>query len=174
MKKSSNKNSDSHETPALDKTDRALLQALAKNARLTNKELAAKVGLAPSSCLQRVRRLVNQKIIRGFSANIDPRAIGIGLQAMVSLRLERHARPLYLEFRTFVAELTEVIAVYHITGREDFLIHVAVRDPEHLQAFVVEKLAARPEVGHLETALIFEYQPSATPPFYPGDPANKS
>jgi DNA-binding Lrp family transcriptional regulator len=78
--------------PALDRIDFALLAALQKDARLSNKELAARVALAPSSCLERVRRLREEGVLTGFRAQVDPRALGIAMQALVFVRLARHAR----------------------------------------------------------------------------------
>ena len=163
------------EQPRLDEIDRAILHELANHARKSNKELAAAVGLAPSSCLQRVRRLIADGVIVGFQTHIAPQALGIGLQAMISLRLEKHSESLYQEFQGFVATLPEVVAVYHVTGRQDFLIHVAVRDPKDLQRFVIQSLAIRPEIGNIETALIFEHRSSMLPPSFIDDsPAKKA
>ena len=74
----------------LDRIDRAILAALQQNARLANKELSARVGLAESSCHERVKRLVQSGVLRGFHAEVDPRALGVGLQALVAVRLARH------------------------------------------------------------------------------------
>ncbi len=141
----------------LDRIDRALLAALAKNARLSNKELAARVGLAPSSALERFRRLERAGWLRGFHADIDPRAWGLGLEAMISVRLKQHSRDQYEEFRRYVQTLPEVVAAYHMAGADDFLVHVRVRDTEHLRDFAIDAFTTRSEVGHLETALIFEH-----------------
>lgn len=141
----------------LDRIDHALLAALAKNARLSNKELAARVGLAPSSALERFRRLERGGWLRGFHADIDPRAWGLGLEAMISVRLKQHSRDQYEEFRRYVQTLPEVVAAYHMAGADDFLVHVRVRDTEHLRDFAIDAFTTRPEVGHLETALIFEH-----------------
>ena len=76
----------------LDGTDRAILQVLADDARISNKELADRVGIAQSTCLARVRALRESGVIRGFHADIDPRALGHDLQAMIAIRLQPHAR----------------------------------------------------------------------------------
>ena len=75
-----------------DRIDRAILALLAKNARTTNKELAASIGLSQSACLERVRRLEERGALRGAHADVDPAAFGIGLQAFVSVQLKRHTR----------------------------------------------------------------------------------
>lgn len=141
----------------LDRIDRALLAALAKNARASNKELAALVGLAPSSCLERVRRLVRDGVIRGFAADIDPTALGYELEAMMAIRLRQHTREQYENFRQYAVTLPEVLAVYHMAGENDFLLHVLARDAQQLRDLAIDRFISREEVGHLETWLVFEH-----------------
>ena len=149
---------------ALDATDCAILSALQKNARLSNKELAARLGIAQSTCLERVRRLVEERVLTGFHAEVAPQALGIGLQAMVSVRLSRHAHEAVTEFRQQMLARPEVLHLYYLAGATDFLLHVAVRDTEHLRRLTAA--VARPEVAHVETALIFEHAGSAELPVY--------
>ncbi|MBI5836597.1 MAG: Lrp/AsnC family transcriptional regulator [Candidatus Eisenbacteria bacterium] len=141
----------------LDRMDLEILAELQNNARLSNKELASRVGLAPSSCLERVRRLLTEGTIRGFHAEVEPAALGIGLQALIAVRLRRHSLAMVRAFRGHAAGLPEMLAVYHLAGAQDFLLHVAVRDVEHLRALAVNELTSRPEVDHVETSLIFEH-----------------
>lgn len=141
----------------LDRIDRALLGALAKNARASNKELAAMVGLAPSSCLERVRRLVREGVIRGFAADIDPVALGYELEAMMAIRLRQHTREQFEAFRRYSLTLPEVVAVYHMAGENDFLLHVLARDAQHLRDLAIDRFISREEVGHIETWLVFEH-----------------
>ena len=77
---------------ALDRIDYEIVRQLRNNARLSNKELAATVGLAPSSCLVRVRGLQRDGILKGFHAEVNPASLGVGLQAMISIRLQRHSK----------------------------------------------------------------------------------
>src|SRR5690349_11337318 len=135
--------------PDLDRTDFAILRNLRQNARLSNKELAAAVRLSESACLARVRRLVKAGVITGFHAAISPAAMGIGLQAMVSVRLSRHSRDYVARFRTHVVSLPEVLGLYHVSGTTDFLIHVAVQDSDHLRDFELVAFTTRPEVQHI-------------------------
>lgn len=141
----------------LDRIDFDLLTALQNNARLSNKELAARVGLAPSSCLERVRRLAETKVLRGFHAEVDPKALGIQLQAIVAVRLNRHVLAEVVAFRDHVLALPEVVQVYHVAGAEDFLLHVVVRDGEHLRELALSAFTTRPEVAHIETHLVFAH-----------------
>lgn len=141
----------------LDRTDFEILAALQKDGRLSNKELAALVNLAPSSCLERVRRLRREGVLRGIHADVDLRALGVGLQAMIAVQLRQHSREIVETFRTHVLELPEVTALYHVAGKHDFLVHVAVRDADHLRDLAMDAFTARAEVAQIETSLIFEY-----------------
>jgi DNA-binding Lrp family transcriptional regulator len=141
----------------LDRIDANLVAELQNNARLSNKELAARVGLAPSSCLERVRRLMREGVLRGFHADVDPAALGIALQALVSVRLKQHSRDLAAAFRQHVAGLQEVVGLYHLAGENDYLLQIAVHDVDHLRNFTLDRLTAREEVAHVETVLVFEH-----------------
>jgi DNA-binding Lrp family transcriptional regulator len=141
----------------LDRIDFEILRVLQNNARLSNKELAARIGLAPSSCLLRVRRLTGEGILRGFRAQVDPKALGIGMEALVFVRLDRHSRQKVQSFRRHVLGLKETLGVFHVAGRHDFVVHVAVRDADHLRDLALDGFTTRPEVAHMETHLIFEH-----------------
>jgi DNA-binding Lrp family transcriptional regulator len=154
------------ETQPLDRIDHEILAALQKNARLSNKELAAAVGLAPSSCLARVSRLIREGVIRGFHADIDPKALGIGLEALVFVHVVQHQSALMERLWEHLITLPEVREVYYVAGSHDLVVHVAVRDVEHLRSLVAERIAARAELGQLETSLIFSHWRSATLPDY--------
>jgi len=144
--------------PTLDRIDVAILVALQKNARLSNKELAGRVNLAPSSCLERVRRLREAGVLLGFHADVDPATLGIEIQALVAVRLQRHSRDLVDAFQAHLTALPEAVAFFHLAGENDFLIHVAVRDTEHLRIVILDAFTARPEVAHVETSLIFGHK----------------
>lgn len=150
----------------LDRTDFALLRLLQKNARLTNKELAEKTGIAPSTALERIRRLREARVIDSYRAELNPQAVGIGLQALVAVRLERHSRALVDSFHEHLLQLPEVIAFYHVAGADDFLVHVGVRDSEHLRHFALSAFTERPEVDHIETHLIFQFRRAPSTPVY--------
>lgn len=141
----------------LDRIDRQILAYLQNNARLSNKELAARVGLAPSSCLTRVRRLERSGALRGYHADVDARALGVTLEALVTVRLEKHVRSEIAGFERHLSGLLEARSWYHLAGANDYLVHVAVRDAEHLREFVLQAFSTRAEVAHMETALIFSH-----------------
>jgi len=141
----------------LDATDRAILSALQKDAGLSNKELARKIRLAPSSCLQRVRRLRTEGALRGLHAEVSPEALGIGLQAIIAVRFTHHLEKDVEAFCQQLRARPEVVATYHVSGGVDLLVHVAVRDVGHLRTLGVEAFTSHRLVAHVETSLIFEH-----------------
>ena len=150
----------------LDKVDFEILSMLQQDARISNKELADANNIPPSTCLERVRRLKNAGVIKGFHAQVNPDSLGIAVQAMISIRLRQHAS---IDFDSMVKEIrdtSEVVNVYFLSGSNDFLVHVAVRDVHHLRNVVVDRFTSRYEVAHIETALIFEYASNNALPNY--------
>ncbi len=152
----------------LDRIDYAILVALQEDARIANKDLAARVGVAPSTCLERVRRLVNSGAIRGYRTEVEPGVLGIGVQAMIAIRLVQHARVSFDQLERELLKLREVVSVYLLTGAQDLLVHVAVRDVAHLRD-LLQTLTARGDVAHVETSLVFEVARSRVMPNYRGE-----
>lgn len=148
----------------LDRIDRLLLGLLQKDARLTNKELASRVGLAPSTCLGRVQRLTSEGVLRGFHAAVDAEALGLVLEAVVFVQLEHHGGAATERLEERLLERPEIVHLFHVGGAQDLLVHVAVRDTEHLRQVVMDHIAAGPEVRHVETNVVFEHhvRPYAT------------
>lgn len=139
----------------LDSVDRALLRELQQDARQTNKALAAKVGVAPSTCLERVRELRLRGVIRGFRADVDPAAVGRPMQAILSIQQRPpQGRGAIQTLLAHAERLPETLNVMALTGTTDFIIHVAVRDMNHLRD-VVWALTERDEVARLQSSLVF-------------------
>jgi DNA-binding Lrp family transcriptional regulator len=155
----------------LDETDRRIVAELARDARLPNNVLAERIGVAPSTCLGRVRALRERGVIRGYHADIDPAALGRSLQAMIAVRLQSSARGHIRTFAAEVARLDEVLDVYFLGGKDDFLLHVATASSDDLRDFV-ENLSDNPDVAYTETSLIFEHVRAAAAggPGAPGAP----
>ena len=143
--------------PAIDGIDLEILRELATNARISNAELAQKVGIAASTCLGRVRTLVEQRVIRSFSADISPAALGLELQAMISVTLRAGARANLAAFMQSMREHPQVIQVFFLGGAEDFLVHVAVRNSEEIREFVLEQLSNNASVANTRTNIVFEH-----------------
>jgi DNA-binding Lrp family transcriptional regulator len=142
----------------LDDTDRAILEALSADARISNARLAERVGVAPSTALQRVRALRAAGVLRGFHAEVDLAALGRPLQAMVAVRLTVHNREQIETFTSNVRQLPGVLTVFHLAGATDYLVWLAAADAQDLREFVVEHLASDPAVAHAETSLIYEHR----------------
>jgi DNA-binding Lrp family transcriptional regulator len=146
-----------HQPPALDDIDRAILELLAADARITNQRLAERVGVAPSTALSRLRALRERGVIRGFHAELDLAALGRPLQALIAVRLVVHAREQIDAFTSAVRQLPGVLMVFHLAGATDYLVWVAARDAQDLREFVVDHLATHSAVSHAETSLIYEH-----------------
>lgn len=142
---------------SLDTVDRRIVRELTANARLANNALAERVGVAPSTCLARVRALCDGGVIRGFYADVDPVAVGCPIQAMIAVRLQPTARSHLTGFGQRMAQLPAVLDVFFMAGAEDFLIHVAVAGTNELRDFVVKHLSSDRAVAHTETNLIFQH-----------------
>jgi len=142
----------------LDRTDHAIIGELQKNARLSNKELAARVGIAPSTFSERLKRLEDAGVLTGYHATVDEPSLGIGMEAIVAIRLGRHDRTHVASFWQHASNMAEVVDIYHVAGANDFLVHVLVRDSDHLRELALSGFTSRPEVGHIETALVFQHE----------------
>ena len=141
----------------LDRTDRVIIDLMQNDARMSNKEIAARVGIAQSTCSERIKRLESSGVFRGFHAEVDPDVMGVGLQAMIAVQLHRHETTQVDRFRRYAEQLEEVVAFYHMAGNNDFFVHVVVRDSNHLRDIAMGAFTAQPEVAHIETSIIFEH-----------------
>lgn len=141
----------------LDEVDRKLVQLLTADGRMPNNALAEACGIAPSTCLTRVRALRMSGVIRGFHADVDLAALGQPLQALIAIRIGAHSRDEIDRFRTKVPGLPGVLSLFHVSGANDYLLHVAATTPDALREFVLDHLTADPAVSHAETSLIFEH-----------------
>ncbi|MFW5418675.1 Lrp/AsnC family transcriptional regulator [Nocardiopsis sp. CNT-189] len=142
----------------LDELDRLILRELQKNARQTNRDLAAAAGVAPSTSLERVRALREKGVIRGYRADVDLGRLGRSVQAMISVRIRPPSRRNIEAFREWVSRLPETVGLFVTSGRQDFLLHVAVADTDGLYAFVIDRLTQRPEVADVETSVVYEHR----------------
>ena len=150
----------------LDRIDQYILRLLRNNARLPNKDIAQSAQIAPSTCMERVRKMHEQKVILGYHAEVAPKAVGIHLQALVAIRMAKHSRESVESFQLHLQQLPEVLLFYHVAGKDDFLVHVGVRDTQHLRDFELAAFTQRDEVAHIETHLIFEFKRNPELPIY--------
>ncbi len=131
----------------MDDVDRSILAVLDQDGRISNSELAERVGLSPSPCLRRVRRLERTGVIRGYRADIDPAAIGRSLRVLVGVRLLRHARTDVVAFERAVVALSEVQCTFHVAGNYDYILQVEVADLPAYEDFHANRLASVPGVA---------------------------
>lgn len=141
----------------LDALDTAILRELQDDARRTNRDVAAAVGVAPTTALDRTRALRDRGVIRGASLDVDLAAIGRPVQALVAVRIRPPSRRNIEGFRSWVIRLPETLGVFVTSGTEDFLVHVAVPDNESLYAFVIDRMTERPEIADVRTSVVYEH-----------------
>lgn len=141
----------------LDDVDRMIVTELQRDGRMTNAELADRVGIAASTCVARVRSLVGRGIITGFTATVDPAITGRTLQVLVSVSIRSGARQRISEFSDELRALPEVLQLFFLGGVEDFIIHLAARDSDHVRDFVMEHLSAHPAVSSTRTSIVFSH-----------------
>ena len=131
---------DQGQNPTLDAIDRRIVMALQADARLSNVDLAATVGLSPSPCLRRVKRLEREGYIEGYRASLRRDRVGLGLSVFVGVKIDGHANERALVFERAVSAMPEVIACHLIAGEADYLLEVVVPDLQGYQRFLVGKL----------------------------------
>ncbi|MEV6342520.1 Lrp/AsnC family transcriptional regulator [Actinoplanes sp. NPDC051851] len=142
----------------LDHIDLELLSLLRVDGRMPNNALADRVGIAPSTCLTRIRRLREIGAIRGFHADVDPAWLGRPIQAMIAVRIRSDARESIGRFTEALAGIPAVRDVYFVSGNYDFLLHVAAEDVDDLRTVITERLSGTRLVSGTETYLIFEHR----------------
>ena len=158
-------------SPRLDGTDRAILAELVADGRITNSTLAHRVGVAESTCINRVRTLRENGVITGVHAHLDPAALALPMQAVIKVRLGSHNREHVHAFHDTLQDVPGVLTAFHLAGADDYLLHVAVRSAEALRDLVLEHITVHPAVRHAETHLVFEVIPGAGPlPIPPRNP----
>ena len=140
----------------LDQIDFGLLRLLQNNARMSNKELAAAVGLAPSSCHERVKRLWQEGVLLGVHTDVASAVLGVGLEALLMIELAKHKRQTVDSFMRDVVRIPEVRSAFLISGQYDLIVHVVARDTVHLKNLALDEFTSRPGVNRIETSIIFE------------------
>jgi len=124
----------------LDRIDLHLLAVLQTEGRITNAELADRVNLSPSACLRRLQRLEADRVITGYAAQVDPLAVGLGLQAFVRVQLVKHEAAVIEHFVECVNGWDQVVACHALTGDMDYLLHIYVADLADFSRFLLDHL----------------------------------
>lgn len=147
----------------IDDIDRRIIVELQNDARLSNVELADRVGLSASPCLRRVRRLERDGFIAGYRAVLAREPVGLGLTVFVGVKIEAHANARALEFETKVCAMPEVIACHLVSGEADYLLEVVVPDLAGYRHFLVGKLLAMAIVREVKSDIAIETRKAGAP-----------
>jgi DNA-binding Lrp family transcriptional regulator len=145
------------ETAAVDELDSAIVGHLQRDARQSNRDLARTLGIAPSTCLERVRALRERGVITGYHAEISLAALNRHVQALLHVQIRPLSRPVISGFKQYLTGLPEVLSVFVVAGGDDFLVHVAVPSVEALHAFLMDNFSKRREVVGFRTSVIYEH-----------------
>jgi Lrp/AsnC family transcriptional regulator, leucine-responsive regulatory protein len=151
--------------PELDATDRRILRALRRDGRLSVVALAEEVGLSPTPCQRRVRRLEEEGVIAGYTAVLDHGRLGLPLQAFVLVSLVSHAEEVVARFQAALSVRPEVLAAYAMSGEMDYLLHVAAADFESYADFAMKALLRMPGVKETRSSFVLQaLKPPGGPP----------
>jgi Lrp/AsnC family leucine-responsive transcriptional regulator len=125
----------------IDAFDRAILERLQEDGRISNQDLAAAVNLSPSPCLRRVRRLEEEGLIEGYVARLNARKLGLKLTAFLHISMDRHTPERFDNFEAAIADFPEVLECHLVTGQDaDYLLKVVVEDMDDYQQFLLDKV----------------------------------
>ena len=149
-------------TPTLDAIDRALLAALQNNARLSNAALARRVDLSPSGLQKRLRKLQESGMVENYTAILNRRALGYDMLCVVHITLNRHTVDGVENFRLTIADIPEVQECYQLTGADDYLLKIIVKNVEHLEEFLTQKLTPIPAIDRFRTSIVLNEVKSST------------
>ena len=137
----------------MDHIDRAILHQLLRDARIPNNELADRVGLSPSPCLRRVRRLESDGVIIGYTAMLDRGAVGCEYEPIVWVTLAEVTRDSMLEFEAAIAEIPEIVEAARMMGQPDYLLRIVTSDAAAFETLYIDQLASLPHVQTLTSQL---------------------
>ena len=139
----------------LDRYDRRLLEILQAEGRITNQELADRIGLSPSPCLRRLRALEESGLIVGYRAQLDPRKLGLSLMAVIHISMDRHTPDRFARFEAKIAALPEVLECLLITGQEaDYQVKVIVSDMDAYQSLLLSKITSIEGVSGVHSSFV--------------------
>ena len=149
----------------LDKVDSKILQILAKDGRISWRDLAEAVGLSLTPTLRRVRRLQDEGFILGFTARFNEERLGVGITMYVSVALERQTEETLKVFERRIADVPEVMSCHLMTGQGDYMLRIVVSDLASYQRFMLDVLTRIPGVAHIQSSLAIKpvFQRAAPP-----------
>jgi len=141
----------------MDELDSAIVANLQRDARQTNRDLARTLGIAPSTCLERVRALRDRGVITGYRAEVSLPALNRHVQALLHVQIRPLSRAVITGFKQYVTPLPEVLSVFVVAGSDDLIVHVAVPGIDELHAFLMDKFSKRREVVGFRSSIIYQH-----------------
>lgn len=153
----------------IDDIDLRILTLLYNNADINNKDLAQLINIAPSTCLERVKRLKQSGVIKGATIDVNLKNLGGNIEAIAAIRLQPYSEEIVNQLRDDLLKRPEIISLYHMGGSYDYFIHMSVKNSEHLRQFVFKEITSRDEVTTVETSLVFEHSKSRVLPRFEQD-----
>lgn len=147
----------------MDSIDKHILWELQLNGRLSNQELADRVGLSPSPCLRRVRQLEESGIISGYSARVNPRTVGLDVTALVRITMSSHNADVVTALENSIRSLPRIVEAYLMSGGSDYLLKVMVADLAEFEEFIRDDIRTLPGIASIETSFAFGVTKAPTP-----------
>lgn len=146
----------------MDAVDKNIVTILQREGRMTNVELAQRIGLTPAPTLARVHKLEEQGFIQGYAAIVDRDKIGLPVTAFVSVILKEHGKEIAKRFIETVSQFEQVLEVHHIAGEEDYLLKVVAANPRDYELFVLDNLTGLETVQRVKTTFVLSSPKSTT------------
>ncbi|MDX2188993.1 MAG: Lrp/AsnC family transcriptional regulator [Bacteroidota bacterium] len=138
----------------LDTTDKKILEILQKDGNITNSQLAKDIGLSPAPTLERVKKLEQSGLIKGYHAELNTKQLGLGVTVFLMITISSHKINQINTFIEKITKLEEILEVYHITGAGDFLVKILVEDIDNYHKFLMEKLSQIEEIGNMTSMIV--------------------
>ena len=138
----------------LDKIDFKILRILQEYAKITNLQLSGEVGLSPAPTLERVKKLENAKLIKGYYTEVDEEALGIGIKAIIQITLTRQVENAISNFKKQINQMPEIMECYQVTGNADYILIVMLKDIRDFESLISTRLSKMEEIGQMQTMMI--------------------
>ncbi len=138
----------------LDKIDLKILKILQENAKITNLQLSVEIGLSPAPTLERVKKLENAKLIKGYYTEVNEEALGVGIKAIIQITLTRQVENAIANFKKEINRIPEIMECYQVTGSADYILIVMLKDIRDFELLISTRLSKMEEIGQMQTMMI--------------------
>lgn len=142
----------------IDSKDIQILSLLLNNARLSNKEIAARVEIAQSSTHDRIKKLTQKGYIKGAHVQIDQKKLGLNIEVLLAIKLNKQHRSIIADFIEKASQLPGVLQVFHMAGNSDFILHLAVKNSDELRGFILDRLSTLDYIQSTETTMVLHHE----------------